>query len=137
MAYLKQWKFVPKNLLITLFLSFMPVLMPNIKVGWWSIKEISMIKEYWNLIAQETFSTITWGQDFWQVFSLHRMLMNHKNSHFTAIPDKTHDTIFLKSPKTVFLGHFGLFLVIFARRQFVSKNLPLFHTIIYGPLAPC
>ena len=65
------------------------------------------------------------------------MLMNHKNSRFTAIPDKTHDTIFLKSPKTVFLGHFGPFLVIFARRQFVSKNLPQFHPLIYGSLTPC
>ena len=76
-----------------MFLSFMPVYMPNIKVRWWSIKEILMIKEYWNLIGQETFSTITWGQDFCQAFNLHRMLMNHKNSHFKAIPEKTHDII--------------------------------------------
>ena len=30
------------------------------------------------------------------------MLMNHKKSQ---IPDKTNDAIFLKSPKTLFLGH--------------------------------
>ena len=30
------------------------------------------------------------------------MLMNHKNFHFTQIPDKTNDMIFLKSPKTIF-----------------------------------
>ena len=34
------------------------------------------------------------------------MLMNHKNFHFTQILDKTNDEIFLKSPKTMFLGHF-------------------------------
>ena len=87
------------------FLSFMPVYVPNIKVRWWSIKEILMIKEYWNLIGQEKFSTITWGQDFCQAFSLHRMLMNHKNSHFKTIPEKTHDII---------LNHvFGPFWTIF------------------------
>ena len=64
------------------------------------------------------------------------MLMNHKNSRFTAIPDKTHDTIFLKSPKTVFWGHFGPFFVIFARRQFALKNLLQFHPLIYGPRTP-
>ena len=34
------------------------------------------------------------------------MLMNHKNFHFTQIWDKTNDMIFLKSPKTLFWGHF-------------------------------
>ena len=137
MAYLQQWKFFSENLSITLVPFIRACLNAKYQVRWWSIKEILMIKEYWNLIGQETFSTITWGQDFCQAFSLHRMLMNHKNSRFTAIPDKTHDTIFLKSPKTVFLGHFGPFLVIFARRQFVSKNLLQFHPLIYGSLTPC
>ena len=36
--------------------------------------------------------------------------MNHNNFRFTQIPDKTNDMIFLKSPKTMFLGHFRLFL---------------------------
>ena len=36
--------------------------------------------------------------------------MNHKNFHFIQIPDKTNDLIFLKSPKTMFLGHFWSFL---------------------------
>ena len=35
------------------------------------------------------------------------MLMNHKNFRFTQIPDKT-NVIFLKGPKTLFLGHFDL-----------------------------
>ena len=38
------------------------------------------------------------------------MLTNHKNFDFTQIPDKTKDMIFLKSPKTMFLGHFLPFL---------------------------
>ena len=38
------------------------------------------------------------------------MLMNHKNFRFTQIADKTIDMIFLKSPKTLFLGHFWSFL---------------------------
>ena len=46
------------------------------------------------------------------------MLMNHKNFRFTQIPDKTND-MFLKSPKTLFLGHF---LVIFAWWEFFPKN---------------
>ena len=37
------------------------------------------------------------------------MLMNHKNFHFTQIPDKTNDMIFLKSPKTLFLPNGDFF----------------------------
>ena len=69
-----------------------------------------MIKEYWNLIGQEPFLAITWEPDFSQACSFRRMLMNHKNFHFTQIPDKNNDVIFLKSPKTMFLGHFWSFL---------------------------
>ena len=65
-----------------------------------------MIKEYWNLIAQEPFLAITWELDYSQACSFRRMLMNHKNFHFTQIPDKTNDVIFLKCPETMFLGHF-------------------------------
>ena len=34
------------------------------------------------------------------------MLMNHHIFHFTQIPDKTNEVIFLKSPKTMFFGPF-------------------------------
>ena len=129
--------FFSENLSITLVPFIRACLNAKYQVRWWSIKEILMIKEYWNLIGQETFSTITWRQNFCQAFSLHRMLMNHKNSRFTAITDKTHDTIFSKSPKTVFLGHFGPIFVIFVRREFVLKNLLQFHPLIYGPRTPC
>ena len=56
------------------------------------------------------------------------MLINHKNFHFRQIPDKNNDMIFLKSPKTLFLGHFC---------PFFSKNLTLSHTTIYEPLTAC
>ena len=69
-----------------------------------------MIKEYWNLIGREPFLAITWEPDFSQACSFHRMLMNYKNFHFTQIPDKNNDVTFLKSPKTMFLGHFWSFL---------------------------
>ena len=41
------------------------------------------------------------------------MLMNHKNFHFTQIPDKTNDVIFLKVQKPCFWAifeHFRSFL---------------------------
>ena len=79
------------------------------------------IKEYWNLIGQEPFLAITWEPDFSQPCSFHRMFMNQKNFPFTPISDKTNDLIFLKSPKTLFLGHFWQFLVILPDGNF-SKN---------------
>ena len=85
----------------------MPIYMPKIKVKSSSISEISTTKEYWNLFGQEQFLAITWEPDFSQACSFNRMLMNHKNFCFTEIPDKTNDTIFLKRPKTRFLGHFA------------------------------
>ena len=67
------------------------------------------------------------------------MLMNHNNFRFTPIPDKTNDVIFLKSPKTLFLGHplltiFGHFSLM---GIFPEENLALSHTTICGPLTPC
>ena len=76
----------------------------NLLVKYWRLFE-----EYWNLIDRELFLDITWEPDFPQACSFHRMLINHKNFHFTQIPDKTNDVIFLKSLKTMFLGHFWPF----------------------------
>ena len=92
-----------------------------------------MIKEYWNLIGQEPFLAITWEPDFSQACSFRRMLMNHKNFHFTQIPDKTNDVIFLKSPNTMFWGHFWPFL---PDGDFFQK-IQLSHTTIYGLLTLC
>ena len=68
------------------------------------------IKEYWNHIVREPFLTVIWEPDFSQACSFRKMLMNHKNFRFRQVPDKTNDLIFLKSPKTLFLGHFWSFL---------------------------
>ena len=61
------------------------------------------------------------------------MLMNHKNFRFTQIPDKTNDMIFLKNLKTLFLGHFWLFL---PGGEFF-QNIWLSQVTIYGPVTPC
>ena len=67
------------------------------------------IKEYWNLIRWEPVLAITWEQDFSQAYSFHIMLKDHKNLHFTPIPDEANDLIFLKSTKNlVFLALCGI-----------------------------
>ena len=78
----------------------------------------------------ESLFWLTWDPDFSQTCSFCRMLMNHKNFHFKQIPDKTNDMIFLKSPKTMFLGHFGSFLVILPDGDFFQK-IWLCHTQLY------
>ena len=89
-----------------------------------------MIKEYWNLIGRQPFLAITRKSDFSQACSSRKMLRNHKNFHFTQIPDKNNDVIFLKSPKTLFFSYFLPFLVIFARWGFFPK-IRLCHTQLY------
>ena len=64
------------------------------------------IKEYWNLIVWETFFAVTCGPDFSQVCRFCKMLINHKNFHYTQISDKFNDAIFLRSPKIIFYGQF-------------------------------
>ena len=93
-----------------------------------------MIKEYWNLIGRELFLAITWEPDFSQACSFCRMLINHKNFHFTQIPGKTNDMIFLKSPKTMQLAIFDFFFFFFffffflPNGDFFPKILALPHT---------
>ena len=97
------------------------------------------IKECWNFIGWEPFFPITWEQDFSQICSFCRMLMNNKNVPFTQIPDKTNDIMFLKSQKHFFewpkkfLGHFRLFFVIFAQWGFFPKCLAVTHNYIWAP----
>ena len=71
--------------------------------------EILMIEEYLNFNGQEPFLAMIWEPDFSQACSFCRMLMDNKNFHFTQIPDKPNDVIFLKSPKTLFWRHFWPF----------------------------
>ena len=59
--------------------------------------------------------------------------MNYNNFHFTQIPVKTNDVIFLKSPKT-FLGHF---CVNFCPMGIFPINPSLSQTTIYGPVISC
>ena len=92
------------------------------------------IKEYWNLIGRKPFLAITWEPDFSQACSFRRMLMNHKNFHFTQIPDKNNDVIFLKSPKTLFLSYFWSFLVILLDGGFFPKNLAVTNSYIWAPI---
>ena len=110
MSPFPKWEFFQKSCLWASFLLFMPIYMPKIKVRYYSISEILMIKEYWDLIGPEPFLSLTWKIDFSQACSFCRMLINHKNSDFTLIPDKTSYMILLKIPKTMFLGHFWPFL---------------------------
>ena len=81
-----------------------------------------MIKEYWNLIGWQPFLAITWELDFPQACSFRWMLMKHKNFHFTQIQDKTNDMIFLKSPKTMFLGQFWPIFGHFCLIKIFSKK---------------
>ena len=119
-----------------MFLSFMPIYMPKIKVRYQSISEILTMNTEISS-TKSHFLAITWEPDFCQACNFLRMLMNHKNFHFTQTPDNTSDMIFWKSPKTMFLGHFLPFLVIFAQWGFFPKNLALSHTTICGFITPC
>ena len=101
------------------------------------MSEILTIKEHLNFIGREQLLAITWEPDFSQACSFDRMLINNKIFHFTQTPRKNNDTIFLKSPKTMFLGHFWPFLVILPHWDFFPKNPALSHTTIYGPQTPC
>ena len=117
-----QVRILSENLLMSLVSFIMPIYMPKIKVRYWYISQILTIKEYWYLIGQEPFLAIPWEPDFSQGCSFCRTLMNHKNFHFTQIPDKTNDVTFLKSPDHVFgpfltiSGHFCL-MGIFSKTQ--------------------
>ena len=91
-----------------------------------------MIKEYWNLIGQEPFLAIIWEPHFSQAYSFLRIWISHKNFHFTQIPDKTNDEIFLKSPKPCFGRHFDHFWSFFLDGDFFQK-IQLCHTTYMGP----
>ena len=104
-----------------------------LKVRYYSFSEILTIKEYWNRIGWEPLLAITWQPDFSQACCFRYILMNHRNFHFTQIPDNTNHVIFLKSPVIMFLGYFWPFLVIFARWGFFPKNLAVTHNYIWAP----
>ena len=100
-----------------------------------SMSDINLLVKYWRLKNTEiSFLTITWEPDFSQACSFCRMLMNHKNFHFTQIPDKTNDVIFLKSPETMFLGHFlTIFGQFWQMRTFFEESGSVTHNYILAP----
>ena len=61
------------------------------------------------------------------------MLINHKNFHFTQIPEKTNDVIFLKSPKTLFAGHFLTIFGHFCLMEIFSKKSGSVAQLYMGP----
>ena len=89
-----------------------------------------MIKEYWNLTGREPFLSTTWELDFSQAYSFPRMLMKHKNFHFTQIPGRNNDVIFLKSSKTMFLDNFWPFLPY---EDSFQKNFAVTQNYIWAP----
>ena len=111
----------------------MPIYISNIKVRYKSINEILTIKR----ILKSHWPRAIFGHNnlrarFFPVCSFCRMLKDHKNFRFTAIPDKTNDFIFLKSPKK---PCFWPFLIIFDI-NFPQKNSVLSHITKYVPLTP-
>ena len=103
-----------------------------------SKSDINLLVTYWRLKNTETSLTkshfwLTWEPDFSQACSFCRMLINHKNFHFTQIPDKTNDVIFLKVQKTMFLGIFYNFWSFLPDVDFF-QIIRLCHTQLYmGP----
>ena len=65
------------------------------------------------------------------------MLTNHKNFHFTQIPDKTNDAIFLKSPKPCFWAIFDHLWSFLPAGDFFQKNLAVTHNYIWAPNKEC
>ena len=91
-------------------------------------KLFQQIQSYEDLRGRELFLSLTWELDFSQTCSFRRMLMNHNNFHFTQIPDKTNDVIFLNSPKIMFCGHFWPFL---PDGDFFQKTSSFTHNYIW------
>ena len=96
--------------------------------------DINLLVKYWRLGNKRLrILAVIWEPSFSQACNFCIMLMNHKNFHITQIQDKANDMIFLKSPKTMFLSHFWLFLVIFAWLGFFPKNSAVTYNYIWAP----
>ena len=85
-----------------------------------SKSDINLLVKYWQLKNTE----ISLAE------RLRRMLINHKNFHFTQIPDKTNNVIFLKSPKTMFWAIFDHFCLM---EIFSKKSGSVTHNYIWAP----
>ena len=92
------------------------------------IKTITITFIY--LLALFIFSLSHFWPYFSQACSFCRMLMNQKNFHFTKIPDKTNDVIFLESPKPCFWATFDHFCPM---GIFSKKSGSVTHNYIWAP----
>ena len=63
-----------------------------------------------------------------------KKLDNNKTLRFKTFPAKSNDSIFHKSPKTLFFGHFGPKCPNLGRTRFFPKNRALSLFFPYGPL---
>ena len=72
--------------------------------------------------------------EFCQTCGFLRMIEKHNSFHFRPLLAKTNDSILRKSPKTLFLGTFGL---IFSQMRVFPKNWALSLFCVYGPLTSC
>ena len=87
-----------------------------------SKSDINLLVKYWWLKNTEiSLAESHFWLYFSQACSFHRMLMNQKNFHFTQIPDKINDVIFLKSPKPRFWATFAHFWSILPNGDFFKK----------------
>ena len=90
----------------------------NLLVKYWRLFE-----EYWNLIDRELFLDITWEPDFFPGLQFSQSVNEPKELSFTPTPDKANDVIFLKSPKSLFLGYFcPMGIDIFLKNPAVTHN---------------
>ena len=76
-------------------------------------------------------------REFSQTWDFCRKLANHKTLHFRLFLAKTNDSIFCKSPKTLFLGLFRPFFPYFGKMRIFPKNRALSLFYVYGPLTSC
>ena len=83
-----------KDLLINIASSIMHIYILKIKVKHQSINEILTIKEYCAIFGPNLRSRLAPPPPHPHACSFRRMLKDHKNFHFTTIPDKTNDSIF-------------------------------------------
>ena len=76
-------------------------------------------------------------REFSQIWDFCRKLANHNTLHFRSFLAKTNDSIFRKSPKTLFLGLFWPFLPIFEKMRIFPKNPAVSLFYVYGPWNSC
>ncbi len=106
---------------------------PKWSNGSWDIESSKIERSDW----PRAFWAINQEPDFSQTCGFHRMIKNHNILQFTSFPEKTNENFFCKSPKTLFLGHFGPIFPNFGKTGFFPKNLASSLFFPYNPLTSC